>query len=65
LTEQCAMQSHSSQSLYASTIIYNVAQTVSKISFLILYRRLFPNGRTKVICFWLLLIIVIWGIAQE
>ncbi|KAF2689367.1 hypothetical protein K458DRAFT_462316 [Lentithecium fluviatile CBS 122367] len=53
------------KSLYANTIIYNAAQTITKISFLILYRRIFPDKRTQATCFWLLMFIVAWGITQE
>jgi hypothetical protein len=46
-------------------IIYNAAQICTKISFLIQYRRLFPSDRIQIICFWLLILIATWGVAQE
>ncbi|KAF2116650.1 hypothetical protein BDV96DRAFT_645067 [Lophiotrema nucula] len=54
-----------SKSLYANIMIYNAAQIITKISFLIQYRRLFPSRKMQKICFWLLIFIVIWGLAQE
>lgn len=53
------------QCLYANIIIYNAAQICTKISFLIQYRRLFPSDTIQIICFWLLILIGTWGIAQE
>jgi hypothetical protein len=46
-------------------MIYNAAQIFTKISFLIQYRRLFPSDRIQALCFWLLLFISAWGLAQE
>ncbi|PVH94289.1 hypothetical protein DM02DRAFT_633850 [Periconia macrospinosa] len=53
------------KSLYAVTILYNLAQSIVKIAFLILYRRLFPAGPIQLICRWFLVFIVVWGIVQE
>ncbi|KAF2749001.1 hypothetical protein M011DRAFT_475753 [Sporormia fimetaria CBS 119925] len=51
--------------LYANTYIYNAAQIMTKISFLIQYRRLFPSDRILTLCCWLLVLITAWGVAQE
>ncbi|KAF2005227.1 hypothetical protein P154DRAFT_355700 [Amniculicola lignicola CBS 123094] len=53
------------KSLYANIMIYNASQILTKISFLIQYRRLFPSDSIQRICFWFLLFIVVWGIVQE
>jgi hypothetical protein len=46
-------------------MIYNASQILTKVSFLIQYRRLFPSDKLQRICFWLLLFIVGWGLTQE
>lgn len=46
-------------------MIYNAAQILTKISFLIQYRKLFPSDRVRLICLCLLVFIAAWGIAQE
>ncbi|KAF2639176.1 hypothetical protein P280DRAFT_55674 [Massarina eburnea CBS 473.64] len=51
--------------LYSNTLIYNASQTITKVSFLILYRRIFPGGRTAKVCFYLLAFIILWGTTQE
>ncbi|KAF2740976.1 hypothetical protein EJ04DRAFT_419179, partial [Polyplosphaeria fusca] len=51
--------------LYANTIIYNAAQTLTKVSFLVLYRRLFPSHRIQNVTLWFLGFIVVWGVIQE
>lgn len=53
------------KSLYANIMIYNASQIVTKISFLILYRRLFPGPNMQRVCLWLLMFIIGWGIVQE
>ncbi|KAF2712012.1 hypothetical protein K504DRAFT_363733, partial [Pleomassaria siparia CBS 279.74] len=51
--------------LYANIMIYNAAQILTKISFLIQYRRLFPGPMIQKICRYLLGFIAAWGIIQE
>ncbi|KAF2017379.1 hypothetical protein BU24DRAFT_149608 [Aaosphaeria arxii CBS 175.79] len=51
--------------LYANIMIYNASQILTKVSFLILYRRLFPSVRIQKVCFWLMICIAFWGITQE
>ncbi|KAF2466018.1 uncharacterized protein BDR25DRAFT_238612 [Lindgomyces ingoldianus] len=51
--------------LYSNILIYNAAQIITKISFLIQYRRLFPGTGTQRVCLWLLVFVVAWGITQE
>ena len=46
-------------------LIYNPAQIILKASFLLQYRRLFPGPRTQFVCHWLLILIPIWGVAQN
>lgn len=46
-------------------MIYNAAQILTKISFLIQYRKLFPSDRVRLICLCLLIFIVGWGLTQE
>ncbi|KAF2659433.1 hypothetical protein K491DRAFT_675652 [Lophiostoma macrostomum CBS 122681] len=54
-----------SKSFYANTLVYNASQIMTKISFLIQYRRLFPGPKNQATCFWLLLFVAFWGITQE
>jgi len=51
--------------LYANIMIYNAAQILTKVSFLIQYRRLFPGPIIQKICLYLLIFIVAWGLIQE
>lgn len=53
------------QCLYANIMIYNAAQILTKVSFLIQYRRLFPGPKIQKICLYLLMFIVAWGLIQE
>lgn len=53
------------QCLYANIMIYNAAQILTKVSFLIQYRRLFPGPKIQKICLYLLMFIVAWGLVQE
>lgn len=53
------------QCFYANIMIYNAAQILTKISFLIQYRKLFPSDLVRLICLWLLVFIAAWGLAQE
>lgn len=45
-------------------VLYNLSQIVTKISFLLQYRRIF-SGRTRVVCLWFMAFLVAWGITQE
>ncbi|ORY07925.1 hypothetical protein BCR34DRAFT_630871 [Clohesyomyces aquaticus] len=53
------------KALYVVIMTYNAAQTITKISFLIQYRRLFPSPTTQRVCFWFLVFIIAWGVTQE
>jgi hypothetical protein len=46
-------------------VIYNLSQIVTKMSFLFQYRRIFSEGRTRVVCLVLLIFLAVWGVAQE
>jgi hypothetical protein len=52
------------QGMYSNLLIYNVAQLVTKISFLIQYRRLFPSAAIKAACLYGMMFLAIWGFAQ-
>ncbi|KAF2744936.1 hypothetical protein M011DRAFT_448271 [Sporormia fimetaria CBS 119925] len=53
------------KSLYATILIYNAAQFATKISFLILYRRLFPDSIIKMLCDGGMAFLGLWFIAQQ
>jgi hypothetical protein len=46
-------------------LIYNLSQIVTKISFLLQYRRIFAENRTRAVCFWLMLFLIAWGVTQS
>jgi hypothetical protein len=47
-------------------LIYNLAQIVTKMSFLLQYRRIFQEGgRTRRVCIALLIFLACWGVTQE
>jgi len=46
-------------------VIYNLSQIMTKISFLLQYRRIFTEYRTRTACFWLMLFLIIWGVTQS
>jgi len=52
------------QALFAGMVIYNLSQIVTKISFLLQYRRIF-EGRTRVVSLILLIFLAAWGVTQE
>ncbi|KAK3342001.1 hypothetical protein B0T25DRAFT_438833, partial [Lasiosphaeria hispida] len=51
--------------LLAAMTIYNAAQIVLKMSFLLQYRRIFQEQRTRRVCAWLIAILAAWGVTQE
>lgn len=53
------------QSFFAGMVIYNLAQIVTKTSFLLQYRRIFQDELTRKTCFILLILLGIWGVVQE
>jgi hypothetical protein len=53
------------KALFAAMVIYNLSQIVTKVSFLLLYRRIFQNDLTRRLCVWLLMFLIAWGITQE
>ncbi len=46
-------------------MLYNCSQILTKISFLLQYRRIFRDTLTHTVCFWLILFLTLWGITQE
>ncbi|CAI4219643.1 unnamed protein product [Parascedosporium putredinis] len=52
------------KALFAGMVIYNLSQIVTKISFLLQYRRIF-EGRTRVVSLILLIFLAAWGVTQE
>ena len=53
------------KALFAGEVLYNLCQILIKISFLMQYRRIFQDERTRVVCFWLVLLLALWGCTQE
>jgi len=53
------------QSLFASEVIYNLSQIITKISILLQYRRIFRDDFTRRLSLGMLLYLVAWGITQE
>lgn len=52
--------------LLAAMTIYNLAQIVTKMSFLLQYRRIFQEGGyTRRVCLWLIIFLGAWGLTQE
>ncbi len=51
--------------MFAGEVIYNLAQIITKISFLLQYRRIFEDRFTRRVSLGMLLFLVAWGIAQE
>ncbi|KAK0631316.1 hypothetical protein B0T14DRAFT_532138 [Immersiella caudata] len=48
-------------------LIYNLAQIITKMSFLFQYRRIFDSGggRTRIVCLYLLVFLALWGVTQS
>lgn len=46
-------------------VIYNLAQILTKVSFLLQYRRIFQDRFTRKTCLVLLVVLGIWGVVQE
>lgn len=53
------------KALFAGEVLYNLSQILIKISVLMQYRRIFLDELTRLICFWLILFLTLWGITQE
>lgn len=53
------------KSLLAGEMLYNLSQIMTKVSFLLQYRRIFADGMTRHVCFWLILFLTLWGVTQE
>ena len=46
-------------------MIYNLAQILTKVSFLLIYRRIFRDELTRQVSLALMMFLIAWGIAQE
>ncbi|KAF2830025.1 hypothetical protein CC86DRAFT_179093 [Ophiobolus disseminans] len=53
------------KALYSNTLVYNAAQIVTKLSFLIQYRRLFPGATIQKVCIIGMVFLAIWGVTQQ
>ncbi|KAL1842971.1 hypothetical protein VTK73DRAFT_2950 [Phialemonium thermophilum] len=53
------------KAFFAGMLVYNLAQILTKLSFLFQYRRIFQDERTRRACLWLLMLLTAWGVAQE
>ncbi|KAH7361183.1 hypothetical protein BKA66DRAFT_211313 [Pyrenochaeta sp. MPI-SDFR-AT-0127] len=51
--------------MYSNLLVYNAAQLITKISFLIQYRRLFPSAVIRKGCAYGMGILAIWGVVQQ
>lgn len=49
----------------ALILIYNAAQLVTKVSFLLQYRRLFPDRVIQRVCKCGLVFLALWGVSQQ
>ncbi|KAH7084758.1 hypothetical protein BKA63DRAFT_430589 [Paraphoma chrysanthemicola] len=49
----------------SNVLVYNAAQIVTKVSFLIQYRRLFPHPTIQAICKYGIVFLGVWGVAQQ
>lgn len=45
--------------------LYNAAQIVTKISFSVLYRRIFEQQAVRVAAYYLIVFLSVWGVAQS
>lgn len=45
--------------------LYNAAQIATKISFSVLYRRIFEQQAVKAAAFYLIIFLSVWGVAQS
>lgn len=46
-------------------VVYNLAQIMTKVSFLLQYRRIFQDRFTRTACLVLLVLLGVWGVVQE
>lgn len=53
------------QSLLGAEIVYNLSQTVTKLSLLLQYRRIFTGKWTKAATTWFMVFLIVWGIITE
>jgi hypothetical protein len=49
----------------SNVLVYNAAQIVTKGSFLIQYRRLFPDSLIQALCKYGIVFLGIWGVTQQ
>ncbi|KAH7082002.1 hypothetical protein BKA63DRAFT_589914 [Paraphoma chrysanthemicola] len=53
------------KALYSNTLVYNAAQIITKISFLLQYRRLFPGTIIPKVCLVGIVFLIVWGVSQQ
>ena len=53
------------KALFADEVIYNLAQIVTKLSFLLQYQRIFQDKFTRRVSLYMMIYLVVWGVAQE
>jgi len=53
------------RSLFAAEVVYNLAQIMTKLSFLLQYRRIFQDAFTRRVSLGMMVFLAIWGVAQE
>ena len=53
------------KALFAGEVIYNLAQIVTKLSFLLQYQRIFQDTFTRRVSLYMMIYLVIWGVTQE
>lgn len=46
-------------------VLYNTSQICIKLSFLVLYRRIFVGDMIRKVCLWLMVLLGAWGITQD
>src|SRR3569833_52348 len=53
------------QALFACEVLYNHAQIVTKLSFLLQFRRIFKDTVTRSVCIFFFGFLSVWGVVQE
>lgn len=54
-----------SKLLLAAIALYNATQIAIKISLLLQYRKIFPGRVLQLICYWGVVLLLLWGAAQQ
>lgn len=51
--------------LLAAILLYNATQIAIKISLLLQYGKIFPGRAMRLICYWGVALLLVWGAAQQ